>query len=180
MRRSLGFAAGVAALLLAFALWVPSQASGPPVFVIEDRVEIDATPDAVWATFVDFEALPEWNPYLLSLVGDPTPGGEIEIVIVQDDWSRPMTLKETVVSREEGRFFHWHGSLFLRGLLETDHSFAIEPIGRGRSRFIHREEFRGVIARWLDPASREATLRAFRAMDAALARRAAARDAPEP
>jgi len=171
MRRLAWIGAGFALLAVALVFWVRAQAGGPPVFVIEDQIEIAAAPEEVWAVLADFESLAEWNPYLLSLTGDPTPGGEIEIVILQENWSAPMTLKEVIVSREEARLFHWHGSLFLSGLMETDHSFAIEPISSGRSRFIHREEFRGALARLLNEEFRKPTLSAFRAMDAALAQR---------
>lgn len=159
---------------LVLVLWVRPMSEGPPVFTIEDQIEIDASADEVWAVLTDFDRHAEWNPYLQSLTGDTAPGGTIEIRILQANWEAPMTLPETIVRREEGRLFHWHGTIGVRGLLETDHSFEIEPLSAGRVRFIHREEFRGLLAGQLDADSQEHTRQAFRAMDVALAERVAA------
>lgn len=147
---------------------------GPPDFVIEDQILIEASGDEVWAVLVDFAAYPEWNPYVLAVNGDAIPGGIIQIRITQENWPEPMELSETVIALEPGTLFHWHGSVLTPGLLETDHSFRIEAHDEGRVRFVHREEFRGAIAGLVEADARVFTKRAFFGMDQALAARVAA------
>jgi len=144
---------------------------GPPHFTIEHEIEFAGTPSEVWGVFVDAERYAEWNPYLLELTGALRVGEELEIAIIQDNWDEPMRLTETVVAVNPPFLLHWRGRLPPTGLFRTDHSFRIEPVGEDRVRFIHREEFRGKLAEFLDEESRGHTERAFREMDEALALR---------
>lgn len=165
---------GLLVVLVVTVFWLRSFVDRPATFVIEDEIVIEASADEVWAVFADFAAYPEWNPYALAITGDATPGGIIQIRIMQDNWSAPMELAETVIAVEPGRLFHWHGSVLTPGLVETDHSFHIEVHDEGSVRFVHREEFRGALAGLLEADAQVFTKRAFAAMDQALAARVAA------
>ncbi len=162
---------GVAGIVLVVGLrWANG---GSPSFAIEHEIAIDASADEVWEVLTDFEAYPEWNPYVLALEGEATPGSVVKVTISQENWPQPITLEETIVSSEPPAFFHWHGSVLTEGLLETDHSFHIEPRSSKQVRFVQREEFRGPIARFLEEDARVFTLQAFQAMDEAIAERVA-------
>ena len=39
------------------------------------EIEIDAEPARVWAILMDFEAYPEWNPFITSIEGEQAVGG---------------------------------------------------------------------------------------------------------
>ncbi len=42
--------------------------------VLEKTIEIDATPDEVWAVLTDFDDYGDWNPFVTSITG-PVGGG---------------------------------------------------------------------------------------------------------
>lgn len=176
MRIVLIVVAFVSALALGVVLWLRPLAEGPPVMVLEHEIEIEGTLEQVWNVFMDADRLGEWNPYLLEVTGEVRVGGEIEILIVQDNWDEPMRLAETVMALDPPNGFHWRGSMPPTGLFVTDHSFRLEALAPERVRFVHREEFRGWLAGLLDAdeEGKAATLRAFRGMDEALAARVAA------
>lgn len=45
---------------------------------IETRVVINASPEQVWATLTDFQAYPDWNPFIVKLKGKPAVGTTLE------------------------------------------------------------------------------------------------------
>lgn len=144
-----------------------------PLFTIEHEVEIPATPRAVWAVLVDFDAYPEWNPYVLAISGALSPGATLDVTITQSNWAQPLAIQPRVVRAEPERVLHWRGQLGDGGVLDTDHSFHIEPGTDAGVRFVQREEFRGSLAPQLEDDARAFTHEAFRAMNEALAGRVA-------
>jgi len=161
-------------------LWLRPLAEGPPLFTIEHSIEFAGAPEEVWSVFMDGEHYPDWNPYLLTLEGEPEVGGEIGISILQANWDQPMNLTPLVTGVSPPRLLAWRGDLWPPGLLRTDHSFQIEALGDDRVRFIQREEFRGKLAEFFDDDAKGHTEDAFRAMDEALAARVAALRAAKP
>lgn len=144
-----------------------------PVFVIEERIEIDAPADEVWRILADTEAYPDWNPYVLRIEGRLEAGSKIALTITQENWKKPLTLHPVIVTAEGPRKLGWHGSPLVTGFLETDHYFELEPLGPDRTRLHHVEEFRGWLATRLNQADYQRhTGNAFRAMNEALAKRA--------
>ena len=43
------------------------------------RSEIDASPEDVWQVLTDFDAYPEWNPFIRSIQGNPEVGSRLSI-----------------------------------------------------------------------------------------------------
>lgn len=66
----------------------------------------------------------------------------------------------------------WIGKVGPGGIFDGEHTFLIQPLGRGRTRFTQREQFTGVAIPFYEHRLRADTLPQFRAMNAALARRA--------
>lgn len=148
--------------------------SEDPLYTIEHEIEIDAPPDHVWSILSDFEAYPEWNPYVVRIEGQAAVGARIRATLVQDDWPDPVVVAPTVVRFEPGRLLAWHGEVLAPGLHDTDHGFELTATSTGRTRLRQYEEFRGGLARFVPaPADRPAIARAFQAMNQALAARAA-------
>ncbi len=143
----------------------------PPLFVIRHVLEIEGSAEATWAVLSDLARYPEWNPYVLALDGELVPGRILRVKITQANWPEPLVVEPTVMRAEPERVLHWRGCVGERGVLDTDHVFAIEPLSANRIRFDQYEEFRGRLAENMDGEMRGFTQRAFEAMNEALAER---------
>ena len=137
---------------------------------LEQSIEIDAPPAAVWSILADTSAYPEWNPFMSKLDGDLHPGGTLDVRIKPPN-ARPMSFKPTVLTAEREQELRWIGHFIVRGLLDGEHSFRIEPLGDGRSRFIQSERFSGLLVRFVK-STLDKTELGFAEMNAALKERA--------
>jgi hypothetical protein len=137
---------------------------------LSTHIEIEATPDRVWAILTDFEAYPEWNPFIRSIEGDATPGAKLAARIAPPG-GRAMTFKPTVLEATPGRALRWLGHLLAPRIFDGEHSLRIEPLDDSRVRFVQSERFSGVLVP-LFGKTLEKTERGFVAMNEALKRRA--------
>ncbi len=138
---------------------------------IRTEIEIQASAPRVWAALTDFARYPQWNPFIRKAEGEVREGERLSVRLEPPGgWG--MTFAPRVTRVEPERRFQWLGHLFVRGLFDGEHTFEIEPLGRGRVRFVQREAFRGVLVPLLWPMLEESTRAGFEAMNAALKRRA--------
>ena len=140
---------------------------------IETSIDIDAPPDRVWRVFADTAAWPEWNPFIRCLEGALEPGAVL-VVTIQPPGRGAMRLKPRVIEFEPGRRLRWLGRLGVRGIFDGEHSFSIEPLPEGRTRFRHGEVFRGLLVPLVGGILGD-TRRGFEAMNGALKARAEGR-----
>jgi len=139
------------------------------------EIEIDADPATVWGVLLDFEAYPEWNPFIRPIAGEQVVGARLRVRI-QPPGSRGMTMKPRVTVVEPERAFGWLGTLGIPHIFDGAHRFELEPIdGGARTRFVQSEHFRGVLLPLAARSILPNTLRGFEAMHQALAERAVAR-----
>jgi hypothetical protein len=136
-------------------------------------IEIDATPDRVWAILTDFASYPAWNPFIQSIRGEPVVGSKLEVRIAPPD-GKAMTFKPTVLNAEPNRELRWLGRVFLPRIFDGEHMLQIEPLADGRARFVQAERFRGVLVPFLGKTL-DKTERGFSAMNEALKRQAETR-----
>jgi hypothetical protein len=138
---------------------------------LRSEIEIAAPPDRVWEVLSDFDAYPEWNPFIRRISGSARKGEKLEVRIEPPD-GRGMTFRPTVLAAAPNRELRWLGRLLFPGLFDGEHTLRVEPRdGEEGSRFIQSEEFRGflvpVFGRMLGK-----TEEGFREMNAALKERA--------
>ena len=136
------------------------------------EIEIDAAPAIVWAVLTDTGTYPDWNPFVRRLNGELREGAKLEVEIAPPD-SRAMTFKPTVLTAHADRELRWLGRFLLPGLLDGEHSFRIEPLPGGRSRFTQSERFTGILVRFVGKTL-DRTQVGFAQMNEALKRRAEA------
>jgi hypothetical protein len=135
------------------------------------EIEIDADPATVWRVLMDFQAYPEWNPFIGPIEGEQELGARLRVRIQPPD-SRGMTLKPHVTVVQAKRAFGWLGSLGIPHVFDGAHRFELEPIDGGRrTRFIQSEHFSGVLLPVIARKVLPNTLRGFEAMNRALAER---------
>jgi hypothetical protein len=135
---------------------------------LHSEIEIDASASQLWDVLTDFDAYPDWNPFIRRIHGQPTVGGQLEVVL-EPPGGRAMTFRPEVLAAEPGREFRWLGRLWgIPKLFDGEHIFEIEPLGESRARFVQREKFSGVLVPLLARSLKTDTQRGFEAMNRAL------------
>lgn len=111
---------------------------------IERSVTINASAERVWEILVNFTRYPDWNPFVTSVVGEPTPGKRLKVRL-RPPGGMGMTFRPRVLVAAPGRELRWIGRLLFPGLFDGEHSFIIEPTGRNSCRMVQGETFTGVL-----------------------------------
>jgi len=142
---------------------------------IATSVEIDAPPARVWEVLVDLPAYPQWNPFIVEAHGTVAVGEKLSLRMALPGWD-PMPIEPRLLVVEPERELRWKGQLFVPGLFDGEHVFALIALPGGRTRLDHSEAFAGVLLPIARGLIHEATVDAFHALDAALAARAAQAD----
>lgn len=133
-------------------------------------IEIRASAEPIWNILMDFARYPQWNPFIKSIEGDVKQGAKLRVVI-QSPGGKQMTFTPTLLIIHPGREFRWRGRLFIPGLFDGEHSFQIEPTGTTTCRFVHKEEFSGLLVPLLWKSLDTNTRQGFQAMNEALKKR---------
>ena len=110
---------------------------------IEAEIEINASPGAVWKVLTDFCSYGSWNPVIRRIEGTLAVGSSLRVFACLP-CGLPMPLQPRLLEFEVERKIRWLGSLIVTGLLDGEHLFMLEPLGKTKVRFIQREEYSGV------------------------------------
>ena len=140
---------------------------------IEVETVIAAPAHRVWSVLTDFDAYPDWNPYIRSVRGELRDGGRL-VVRLQPPGHRALVLRSSVRTLRPRRELRWLGRLVVPWLLDGEDAFLLDPVVGDRTRFVHRERLRGLLVPFLGRRIRAAE-RGCEEMSAALKRRAEAR-----
>jgi hypothetical protein len=138
---------------------------------LRSEIDIDATAERVWQILTDFDAYPDWNPFLVRASGRPRQGERLNLHM-QPVGGRGMTFRPTVIEASPGRRLRWLGRVLAPGIFDGEHSFTIEAVGEGKVRVIQEEQFRGILVPLLWRSLQRRTLPAFEQMNLALKLRA--------
>jgi len=136
---------------------------------LRTEIEIQASPASIWTVLVDFARYPEWNPFIPQISGELTVGSELDLVIAPPD-SSEMHFRPTLLTVTPNEELRWRGKLFVKGLFDGEHFFRLVEISNGRTRFVHGENFSGLLVK-LFRRTLTQTARGFVFMNQALKRR---------
>jgi hypothetical protein len=140
-------------------------------YTLQASININATPQQVWAVLTDTRDYPRWNPFLISSAGDLRVGATLTNVM--HDATGNTTFTPSVQIVEPGRELRWLGKVGPGAIFDGQHTFTIEVLGPGRVLFTQREDFTGLVIPFYEGRLHADTLPQFRAMNAALAVRIA-------
>lgn len=138
---------------------------------LHTEIEIDASPERVWAVLSDFASYPQWNPFIKSVTGAPQQGARLQIAI-QPSGGKAMRFSPVVLAAEAGRELRWLGRFLFPGIFDGEHRFLIESLGEGKVRFQQSERFSGLLVSLLRGSLDRDTMRGFEEMNRALKARA--------
>ena len=154
--------AAVVAILAIYAVLTNTQP-----YTLQASIQINATPQRVWAVLTDQAAYPSWNPFIISSSGRVQVGATLTNVM--HDATGNTTFTPTVLVVEPGRELRWIGRVGPGGIFDGEHTFTIQQIRPGVVLFTQREDFTGVAIPFYEQRLHSDTLPQFRAMNAALA-----------
>lgn len=138
---------------------------------LRTQIDIQATPERVWQVMTDFDAYPQWNPFMTQASGVARQGERLTIRM-QPDGGRAVTFRPTVREAVPGRRLRWLGRLLAPGIFDGEHTFTLEALPGGGVHLTQQEDFRGVLVPLLARSLDRRTLPAFERMNQALKQRA--------
>ncbi len=136
---------------------------------VRTEIEIEKPVAEVWRVLLDFRHYPDWNPFIVSIAGEPKVGTHLDLTLSLPDSNREKLLRSRVVQCEPERELRWLGHSWMKGLLDGEHFFRLEPSSAG-TRFVHGEDYSGILLKLMLKQVTEAT-RGFVYMNQALKRR---------
>ena len=114
-------------------------------FEINEKVEINAPIEKVWATIIDIESYSEWNSQLEYLGGTVIPGGQLHLKLSAAG-AEPYEFKPTISHWEENKRFAWLARTGFPRIFDGEHYFELEKIDDSTTLVTNREEYRGVLS----------------------------------
>src|SRR5919108_4059469 len=137
---------------------------------IRSEIEIDAPVERVWTILTDFQDFEKWNPFIVRAEGQLRRGERLAVTI-RPPGRRATTFRPTVVTHEPNRELRWLGRLVVPGIFDGEHSHEVESLPGGRTTYIQRERFTGILVGVVGGIIRD-TEKGFREMSEALKARA--------
>jgi len=128
---------------------------------------INASPATVWKELTNFATYPQWNPFIMSITGEPAPGSTIHVTL-QPPNGKPVLMKPTVLVFEQQKELRWIGSLGVPYIFDGEHVFRLEENTDGTTTLHHFERFRGILIPFLSTLIDKTTREGFSLMNAAL------------
>ena len=137
---------------------------------IRTEVIIKATAKQVWEVLTDFDAYPEWNPFV-HIKGTPGLGHTIENTMFLDESGKQQVFHPKIIKWEEAKGFSWLGHLFIPGIFDGEHFFELIQHDDDHVKLIHGENFKGILSGLLMKMVGSKTEAGFERMNAALKKR---------
>lgn len=111
---------------------------------VTTEIEIEAPAEKVWKIFTDFARNSEWNMFMPKITGNLRTGESLKVHLHIPNEKKEMVFKATLLNVEENKELCWLGKL-AGGMFRGKRKFVIESINEKRVRFIHSEQFDGIL-----------------------------------
>ena len=134
---------------------------------VRTEIDISASREKVWSILTDFASHAGWNPFIKTWRGGTNEGDRLCIVLQPPGAKKAMSFCPTLLVFEENTELRWKGKLLFRGLFDGEHIFELESMGENSTKFIHREEFGGILVPFMGSVLKK-TRQGFEAMNEAL------------
>jgi len=98
-------------------------------YEVSTTIEIDATPENVWAVLADLANYAKWHPVYVGVTGQLAAGSMLTITTTHPKTGRTMTAKVNVRTAEPGTELRWASSLL--GVTISKRTFRLSPAADG-------------------------------------------------
>lgn len=141
---------------------------------LKTEIIIDAPRATVWQVLTQFSAYAAWNPFIVSIQGEPVPGATLQTTMVQK--GKKHHFAPVITHLKVGEQLEWLGKLPL-GLFNGNHYFHLASLTATQTRLLHGERFSGLLSKIILSKIGDDTLQGFIQMNQALKMRAEAMQA---
>lgn len=138
---------------------------------ISTQININAPTKIIWTILIGFSSYKDWNPFVTRIEGTPVVGNKLSTTI-SPEGKKPMDFSPTVLVNNQNQEFRWVGHLLMKGVFDGEHYFKLESIDENTTRFIHGENFSGLLVGPLFGVVKDSTTKGFEDMNKALKVRA--------
>lgn len=118
---------------------------------------IHAPRESVWRLVVDFDAYPEWNPYMRSVQGRTEVGRTLEVHL-EPPGAKAQDVSGSVTVFKPPRKLRWQSRLLAPGLRDLEYEVIVVPLGPNRAQVIQRARYEGLLAALVDAEDTRAGL----------------------
>ena len=101
--------------------------------------------DRVWSVLSDFDKYPEWSPFLVKIDGEVSVGTMLTLHVVMRAGQKPLTQRERVSMREEGREVRWGTVMGPPLLLKAERFQRLTAISATETRYETADDFEGAL-----------------------------------
>ena len=133
---------------------------------IRESIIIDAPIEQVWQTLMDFDAYPNWNPFITAIRGKAVKGGKL-YVSIQPPNRKSMKFAPIVIQCDRPNEFRWLGKFLFKGLIDGEHYFLLEAVDENTTKLVQGEKFTGILVKPFRSMLSD-TKKGFKAMNEAL------------
>ena len=109
---------------------------------IRTEIEVAAPPAQVWQRLVDLQSYARWNPLITHIAGDLLEGARLSVTYSFADGSELRFVPHLIVVRPPQEL-RWRSRLWLRGILDSEHSLVLQPVPSGGTRVAQIEVVTG-------------------------------------
>lgn len=134
---------------------------------LKTEIKINASAEKVWNTLMNHKDYPNWNPFIIQISGSAVVGENMS-VLMKNGNKKPMAFTPVVLANKKNEEFRWKGKVFVNGIFDGEHYFILENLGVNKTRFIHGENFSGILSGVLLKMIGKDTKKGFAAMNLAL------------
>jgi len=131
---------------------------------IKTIITINASAHRVWGILTNYEAYPNWNPFIRSIKDEVKVGAKITVTIAPPN-DKQMTFKPKVLTLIPNKELSWKGQLLLPRVFDGEHKFEIIDHQNGTVSFIQSEEFKGILVPLFKKKLKTNTKNGFQAMN---------------
>lgn len=137
---------------------------------VRTEVEIAVPPAFVWHILTETRRYAEWNPLIPLLAGDLREGARLELLMTSPSGAE-FEFEPRVIQITPEQELRWRSHWLVGFLFTGEHFFQLHALADGRTRFIHGEDFDGLLLRFFTRRITDLT-RGFVYMNQALKRHA--------
>lgn len=127
---------------------------------IKTKIRINAPPEKVWEILTNFDAYPNWNPFIKYIEGQVCVGNKISVRIEPPE-AKAMTFEPKILTFVTNKELSWIGHLLIPRLFDGKHKFELIDHRDGTTTFIQSENFSGVLVPFFKKQLKNSTKRGF-------------------